>query len=65
MPMSLNEKVEFFKYLVKIGFKQIEVGFPAASKTEYQFLRKLVDHDLIPQIDAFLRFRCSPSPESI
>ena len=48
VPMSLNEKVEFFKYLVKIGFKQIEVGFPAASKTEYQFLRKLVDDDLIP-----------------
>ena len=40
--------MEFFKYLVKIGFKQIEVGFPAASKTEYQFLRKLVDDDLIP-----------------
>ncbi len=48
VPMSLDEKVEFFKYLVKIGFKQIEVGFPAASKTEYQFLRKLVDEDLIP-----------------
>ena len=48
VPMSLEEKVEFFKYLVKIGFKQIEVGFPAASKTEYQFLRKLVDENLIP-----------------
>lgn len=48
VPMSLDEKVEFFKYLVKIGFKQIEVGFPAASETEYQFLRKLIDDDLIP-----------------
>ena len=48
VPMSLEEKVEFFQYLVKLGFKQIEVGFPAASKTEYQFLRKLVDDKLIP-----------------
>ena len=48
VPMSLDEKVEFFKYLVKIGFKEIEVGFPAASETEYQFLRKLIDEDLIP-----------------
>ena len=46
--MSLDEKVDFFKYLVKIGFKEIEVGFPAASETEYQFLRKLIDEDLIP-----------------
>ncbi len=48
VPMSLEEKVEFFKYLVKLGFKEIEVGFPAASETEYQFLRKLVDDNLIP-----------------
>ena len=48
VPMSLQEKVEFFKYLVKLGFKEIEVGFPAASETEYQFLRKLIDDDLIP-----------------
>ncbi len=48
VPMSLEEKVEFFKYLVKIGFKEIEVGFPAASETEYQFLRKLIDDGLIP-----------------
>ena len=48
VPMSLDEKVEFFKYLVKIGFKEIEVGFPAASETEYQFLRKLIDDDLVP-----------------
>ena len=48
VPMSLQEKVEFFKYLVKLGFKEIEVGFPAASETKYQFLRKLIDDDLIP-----------------
>ena len=48
VPMSLDEKIEFFQYLVKIGFKEIEVGFPAASETEYQFLRKLIEDDLIP-----------------
>lgn len=48
VPMSLEEKVEFFKFLVKLGFKEIEVGFPAASETEYEFLRKLIDDDLIP-----------------
>ena len=48
VPMSLEEKVEFFKMLVKIGFKEIEVGFPAASETEYTFLRTLIEEDLIP-----------------
>ena len=48
VPMSLEEKVEFFKMLVKIGFKEIEVGFPAASETEYTFLRTLIEDDLIP-----------------
>ena len=47
-PMSLETKVEFFKLLVEIGFKEIEVGFPAASETEYDFLRKLIDDELIP-----------------
>lgn len=47
-PMSLEEKLEFFKLLVQIGFKEIEVGFPAASETEYQFLRALIEKDLIP-----------------
>ena len=46
--MSLEQKVEFFKLLVKIGFKEIEVGFPAASETEYNFLRTLIDQNLIP-----------------
>lgn len=47
-PMSLNEKIEFFNLLVQIGFKEIEVGFPAASQTEYEFLRELVNKNLIP-----------------
>ena len=47
-PMTLEQKVEFFKLLVKIGFKEIEVGFPAASDTEYTFLRTLIENDLIP-----------------
>ena len=47
-PMIVSEKVEFFQYLVKIGFKEIEVGFPAASQIEYDFLRQLVDRHLIP-----------------
>ena len=48
VPMSLEQKVNFFKLLVEVGFKEIEVGFPAASDTEYQFLRKLIEEDLIP-----------------
>ena len=49
IPMSLEQKVEFFKLLVKIGFKEIEVGFPAASETEYEFLRALIEQNLIPE----------------
>ena len=48
IPMSLEEKLEFFKLLVKVGFKEIEVGFPAASETEYTFLRTLIDNNMIP-----------------
>ncbi|MEA5136614.1 MAG: 2-isopropylmalate synthase [Candidatus Fimivivens sp.] len=48
IPMSLEEKLEFFELLVKIGFKEIEVGFPAASETEYEFLRRLIDDNMIP-----------------
>lgn len=48
VPMSLEEKLEFFDLLVKIGFKEIEVGFPAASETEYEFLRTLIEQDRIP-----------------
>ena len=49
IPMSLEQKVEFFKLLVQIGFKEIEVGFPAASETEYTFLRTLINRKLIPE----------------
>ncbi len=48
IPMSLDEKLEFFKLLCKVGFKEIEIGFPAASETEYEFCRKLIDDNLIP-----------------
>ena len=48
IPMSLEEKIEFFKLLVEVGFKEIEVGFPAASETEYEFCRTLIEQNLIP-----------------
>ena len=47
-PMTLEEKIEFFDYLVKIGFKEIEIGFPAASETEYKFTRYLIENNKIP-----------------
>ena len=47
-PMSLDEKLEFFELLVKVGFKEIEVGFPAASETEYNFMRALIERNMIP-----------------
>ena len=48
IPMSLGEKLEFFAELVRIGFKEIEIGFPAASETEYDFCRTLIEQNLIP-----------------
>ena len=48
VPMTLEQKVGFFKLLCQVGFKEIEVGFPAASETEYEFLRTLIEQDLIP-----------------
>lgn len=47
-PMVVSEKIEFFNYLIKLGFKEIEIGFPAASQIEYDFLRQLIDRKLIP-----------------
>lgn len=47
-PMVVSEKIEMFQFLVKMGFKEIEIGFPAASQIEYDFLRQLVDRKLIP-----------------
>ena len=49
VPMTLEQKVGFFKLLCQVGFKEIEVGFPAASETEYVFLRTLIEQDLIPE----------------
>ena len=48
IPMSLDEKLTFYKLLLDVGFKEIEVGFPAASETEYEFLRTLIDKNMIP-----------------
>ncbi|MBQ7573757.1 MAG: 2-isopropylmalate synthase [Clostridia bacterium] len=47
-PMTIDEKLEFFGFLVDLGFKEIEVGFPAASHTEFDFVRRLIDEDRIP-----------------
>lgn len=47
-PMIVSEKIEFFDYLIKLGFKEIEIGFPAASQIEFDFLRQLIDRRLIP-----------------
>ena len=49
IPMSLEEKLTYYRMLLKVGFKEIEVGFPAASETEYEFLRTLIDNHMIPQ----------------
>ena len=49
IPMSLEEKLAFYELLLKVGFKEIEVGFPAASETEYTFLRTLIEENRIPQ----------------
>ncbi len=48
VPMSLEQKVDFFNFLVKMGFKEIEIGFPAASDTEFEFSRHLIENNLIP-----------------
>ena len=49
IPMSLEEKLEYYRVLLDVGFKEIEVGFPAASRTEYDFLRMLIDKHMIPE----------------
>ena len=49
IPMSLEEKLEYYNMLLEVGFKEIEVGFPAASKTEYEFLRTLIENEMIPE----------------
>ena len=47
-PMDVEKKLRFFKMLVGIGFKEIEIGFPSASQTEFDFVRSLIDDNLIP-----------------
>lgn len=49
VPMTFEQKLDFFRFLVKMGFKEIEVGFPAASDTEYRFCRALIEQNLIPE----------------
>lgn len=56
-PMGIEQKIEFFKMLVKIGFKEIEVGFPSASDTEFDFIRRLIDEKLIPD-DVWIQVLC-------
>ena len=48
VPMTMEQKLRFYDLLLKVGFKQIEIGFPAASDTDYNFCRELIDNDLIP-----------------
>ncbi len=48
-PMIVEEKIEMFQYLIKLGFKEIEIGFPAASQIEYDFLRQLIERRMIPE----------------
>ncbi len=48
VPMTLDQKVEFFKFLCEIGFKEIEIGFPAASETDFNFCRDRIDNEIIP-----------------
>ena len=47
-PMVVEEKIEMFQFLIKLGFKEIEIGFPAASQIEFDFLRKLIERKMIP-----------------
>ena len=49
IPMSVEEKLEMFDLLVKVGFKEIEIGFPSASDTEFCFMRRLIEEDRIPE----------------
>lgn len=63
-PMQLHEKLRMFKTLVGIGFKEIEVGFPSASETEYEIIRTLIERDLVPD-DVTLQVLVQARPELI
>ena len=56
-PMGIETKVQYFKLLVKLGFKQIEVGFPSSSDTEFYFVRRLIEDNLIPD-DVYIQVLC-------
>ena len=63
-PMSIEEKLEYFALLVKIGFKEIEVGFPSASQIEFDFCRRLIDEKRIPH-DVTIQILCQCREELI
>ncbi|MBW6410158.1 2-isopropylmalate synthase [Clostridium weizhouense] len=63
-PMTVDEKLEMFKLLVKLGFKEIEVGFPSASQIEYDFLRRLIDENHVPD-DVVLQVLTQARPHLI
>ncbi|MDP6342819.1 MAG: 2-isopropylmalate synthase, partial [Alphaproteobacteria bacterium] len=63
-PMGRHKKLRFFNHLIKLGFKEIEVGFPAASETDFDFARHIVDNDLIPD-DVSIQVLTQSRPELI
>ena len=63
-PMNLEEKLSFFTFLLELGFKEIEVGFPAASETEYEFLRTIIEEHMIPD-DVYIQVLTQSRPHII
>ena len=63
-PMNLEEKLAFYRFLLDVGFKEIEVGFPAASETEYEFLRTIIEDHLIPD-DVYIQVLTQSRPHII
>ena len=63
-PMNVSQKMEMFKLLLQVGFKEIEVGFPAASQPDFDFVRRLIDENLIPE-DVTVQVLTQARPELI
>ena len=63
-PMGRHKKLKFFEHLVQLGFKEIEVGFPAASDTDFDFVRHIIENDMIPD-DVFIQVLTQARPELI
>ena len=63
-PMNLEEKLEFYRFLLELGFKEIEVGFPAASETEFEFLRTIIEEHMIPD-DVWIKVLTQSRPHII